>query len=193
MPIKHVSNADGEGWLIIKWADGTTVPALPQYLRVDFKKTENGRDFFAPIEGLHSGQEASVKRKTGDGSYLLDGDPADLKAVLKFDRKKGEFWFGGNGPVAATTQSANPIPLGTFDVEIPDEVHIKGVRYQGDSIFATTWFRIGHSGDRYLHPGIVSAGCVTVTDTKKWTDIYNYLIKRRLGDSKSVGIIDVVE
>jgi hypothetical protein len=193
MTIKHVSNADGEGWLIVKWADGTTVPAIPQFLRVDFKKTENGRDFFSVVEGIRNGKEASVKRKAGDGSYLLDGDPAEPKATLKFDRKKGEFWFGGTGPVAAKTDPDNPTPLGTFDLEIPDEVHKIGTQYQVDSVFATTWFRVGHSGDRFLHPGRVSAGCVTITNIKKWTEIYEYLIKRRLGDDKSVGTIEIVE
>jgi hypothetical protein len=44
-----------------------------------------------------------------------------------------------------------------------------------------TWFRIGHSGDRFLHPCRVSAGCVTVKDIGEWTKIYNYLINSRKG------------
>ncbi len=193
MTIKHISNADGKGWLIVKWADGTTIPAVPQFLRVDYKKTENGRDFFTVVEGIHVGKDASVKRMIDGGSYLLDGDPAESKATLKFDRKKGEFWYGGTGPVAAKTDAANPMPLGSFDIELPDEVHNLGAQYQVDSVFATTWFRVGHSGDRFLHPGRVSAGCVTITDIRQWTSIYNYLIKRRLGDGKSVGTIEIVE
>jgi hypothetical protein len=193
MATKHISNADGKGWLVVKWQDGTTVPALPQYLRVDFKKSESGRDYFTVIEGLRNGKDASVKQKEGGGSYLLDGDPSESKATLRFDRKEGKFWYGGAGPVAAITDSSHPIALGSFDVEMPDEVHINGAPYQEDSIFATTWFRVGHSGDRYIHPGTRTAGCITITEIKKWTGIYDYLIKRRSGDGKSVGTIEVVE
>jgi hypothetical protein len=78
-------------------------------------------------------------------------------------------------------------------LEIPDEVHNLGNAYISQSRVATTWFRVGHSGDRFLHTGHVSLGCTTVTDVPKWTEIYNYLIRRRKGDLKSVGTIQVVE
>lgn len=190
---KHVTNADGKGWLIVKWSDGSTVPALPQFLLVDSIKTEGGRDYFKVLEGPRLGKEASVKRKSDGGSYLGTGNPTESAATVKFNRTTGQLWYGDSGPIKATTQAGNPAPLGLHDIEIPDEVHRMGEPYQIDSPFATTWFRVGHAGDRYLHPGRVSAGCVTVTDTKKWTDVYNCLIKRRKGDNKSVGTIEVVE
>jgi hypothetical protein len=193
MTIKHVSNADGKGWLVVKWTNGTSVPAVPQFLRVELIKTENGRDHFTIIEGMQKNNEASVKRISANESYLLDGDPAESKATIRFDRKKGEFWFGSQGPVASITSPDNPVPLGKYELEIPDEVHILGAQYQGASVYATTWFRIGHSGDRFLHPGRVSAGCITITDIKKWSDIYQYLVRRRLGDEMSVGVIEISE
>ena len=55
------------------------------------------------------------------------------------------------------------------------------------------WFRIGHSGDRYLHPGRVSAGCISITETARWMEIYDVLIKARKGDLMSVGILEVVD
>jgi len=91
-----------------------------------------------------------------------------------------------------TTHSANPVPRGTYDLEIPYEVHSLASSYARYSPFATTWFRIGHSGDRYLHPGRISAGCATVTDLRKWTEIYTYLIRARKGDKKSVGTITIL-
>jgi hypothetical protein len=191
--VKHVTDADGHGWLIVKWAEGKTVPAVPQYLRVQPLKTQGGREYFKVLEGLCAGKEAGVKQKAGGGSYLADGDPKEPAARLKFNRKTKQLWYGDSGPIAAMTDPANKVPLGTHDLEIPDEVHRLGEPYLKDSRYATTWFRVGHSGDRFLHPGHVSAGCVTVTDTKKWTDVYDYLIKRRLGDDKSVGRIEVVE
>jgi hypothetical protein len=190
---RHVTNADGKGWLVVKWSSGGTVPAVPQFLRVDFIKREGGRDYFKVLEGARATMEASVVQKAGGGSYLAPGDSKEAAATLKFDRKKKQLWYGGTGPIATITHETKPVPLGVQDLEIPDEVHEKGAPYLQDSPFATTWFRIGHSGDRYLHPGLVSDGCVTVTDTKKWTEVYNYLIKRRKGDDKSVGTIEIVE
>ncbi len=191
--IKHATNADGKGWLVVKWADGSSVPAIPQYLRVEHLRVQGGREYFRVLEGPRAGKEASVTQKAGGGSYLATGDPKEAAATVKLNRKTGQLWYGSVGPIATKTDPGNPVPTGTYDLEIPDEVHNLGTTYQGDSPFATTWFRVGHSGDRYLHPGRISAGCVTVTDTKKWTDVYNYLIKRRAGAGKSVGTIVVVD
>ena len=88
---------------------------------------------------------------------------------------------------------SNPVPSGKHNLEIPYEAHSLGAPYQRESRYSTTWFRISHSGDRFLHPGRISAGCITVTNIKAWTRIYEYLIKARKGDNKSVGRIEVVE
>lgn len=189
MSTKHIKNADGKGWLIVKYSsNGSIYPPLPQFLRVDYLKQEGGRDYFNVLEGRSKGREASVVV----GGYLLDGDPKEPAGKIKFDRKAEKLWYGGQGPVKAITQPNNPVPLGTFDLEIPDEPHILGEPYESQTIYAKTWFRIGNSGDRYLHPGRVSAGCITIVDIPKWTDIYNYLIKRRKGD-QSVATVEVVE
>ena len=52
-------------------------------------------------------------------------------------------------------------------------------------------FRIGRRGDRYLHTGGFSLGCVTVTSTQKWDDIVIFLLRSRF-DAKTVGTIEVV-
>jgi hypothetical protein len=80
------------------------------------------------------------------------------------------------------------LPRGKHDIEIPDFQHTEyGERY---GRFGTTWFRIGHSGDRYLHPGRVSAGCVTITQYNEWPNIWLYLINSRK-DARSVGEIEI--
>ncbi len=58
---------------------------------------------------------------------------------------------------------------------------------------AKTWFRIGHEGERYLHTGGRSLGCVTITEVEKWNEIYNKLIKARKGDFLSVGVLEVID
>jgi len=50
-----------------------------------------------------------------------------------------------------------------------------------------------HSGERYIHTGRHSLGCITVLDQKKWGEIYDMLVKARKGDSQSVGVLEVVE
>lgn len=188
MPIKHTKNADGKGWLIVKYSsDSSTYPPLPQFTRVDFINTAGGRDIFKILEGRSKDREASVV--TGN---LNNGDPQQSAGTIRFDRRAKKLWFGGTGSINAITDPTNPVPLGTFSLEIPDEPHPLGAQYENRTIYAKSWFRIGDSGDRYLHPGGISAGCITVIDIEKWTDIYNYLIQRRK-DAKSVGTVEIFE
>ena len=64
-----------------------------------------------------------------------------------------------------------------------------GSGYSQYSNFSSVWFRLENaSSSRYLHLGNVSLGCVTFGATSaggtaahkaEWTNLYNYLIKRR--------------
>jgi glycerol-3-phosphate dehydrogenase len=56
-----------------------------------------------------------------------------------------------------------------------------------------TWFRIWHGGERYLHTGSRSLGCITIVDTERWMEICNTLIKALKGDFMSVGVIEVID
>lgn len=192
MAIKYVTNADGKGWLIVKYADGSTYPPLPQYLKVEFIKTHEGRDHFRILEGKNRNKTASVKRKSATESFLGAGHH-NGPAKVKFNIDKKQLWFGDRGPYNAITLDINPAPAGTHDLEIPYEVHDLASAYASSSPFSTTWFRIGHSGDRFLHPGRISAGCVTVKELSIWSDLYNYLINSRKGDGISVGTIEIIE
>ena len=66
-----------------------------------------------------------------------------------------------------------------------------GVSYEDRAKRAKTCFRLGHSGDRYLHTGRISAGCVTVREIQRWDELYAHLIKARNGDGVSVGVLEV--
>ncbi|MBL0700396.1 MAG: hypothetical protein JJV92_05895, partial [Desulfosarcina sp.] len=125
--------------------------------------------------------------------WLQSGIADDRAATVKFNITTGKLWYGNLGPINTKTMTENPVPVGKHNLEIPYEVHSLGIGYQALSKYAKTWFRIGHSGDRFLHPGRISAGCVTVTDIAAWTRIYEYLIKSRKGDGKSVGTIEVIK
>lgn len=194
MGIRYVTNADGRGWLMVRYANDSTYPPLPQYLKVDHQRTVDGRDHFSILEGVNRGKTASVSLKGDFTSYLTTiAPPHTAAATVKFNLRTREMSYGDIGPIAAKTMDTNPVPLGIHDLEIPYEVHSLGTSYLAQSKYATTWFRVGHSGDRFLHPGRISAGCVTVTDIGTWTSIYEYLIKSRKGDGRSIGKIEVVD
>ena len=61
------------------------------------------------------------------------------------------------------------------------------------------WFPIQYTDtitkeqDRYIHPGHVSHGCVTIYDMNKWNALYDYLISHREQSSnyRYVGDIEV--
>lgn len=93
---------------------------------------------------------------------------------------------------SATDDPDAPWRNGVYDVEIPDHPHVGGNSYP-ESTYARTWFRIGHDGARYLHTGVFSAGCMTVTERTRWDEIYVKLIKARKGDGRSVGTLEVVD
>ena len=194
MARKYTKDADGHGWLIVRYENGTTYPPLPMYTLVETIPSSDGRTKFKILEGKSKDKIASLS----DGNFLIDARGAHASAgQMYYNRIAGQLWYGTmdrNSPgLACRLYPSNPPPTGTHDLEIPDEVHSLGSSYLSSSKYATTWFRIGHSGDRYLHPGNVSLGCVTVTALDQWTNIYNYLIGRRKGDGRSVGTIQIFE
>ena len=195
----YVTAAGQDGWTVVTWDDKPNdFPPLPQHFRVKFLKTENGRDYFKSDEGRSPRRSGSVRRN-GEKSYLTATRPP-LKgpATLRFSLSKRQLFYGNKGPVKAFS-TLEPIPVGTYDVEMPYEVHSQyGADYEGTgpgkSRYAKTWFLIGHDHvtkpRRYLHPGTISEGCITV-DVDAWNDIYDYLILARAADGVSVGTIKV--
>ena len=79
-----------------------------------------------------------------------------------------------------------------YDIEIPDYPHgVPGTYLEAQR--PRIWFRIGHTGERYLHAGSRSLGCMTIIETSRWMEIYNVLIKARKPDFMSVGVLEVVD
>jgi hypothetical protein len=190
-----------DGWVVTLDSldsSGSRRP-LPSHLEIDFLGSSGGRDRFRVKEGVHAGKTGSIQ----SGSGLLSSvDPHGVSAEVKFEnRVGGPTTIGGvtydkqvtimygsttKGPYNAKTDPSNPVPAGTHDLNIPDFPHDLGLPY---GQYGKAWFRIGNSGDRYLHPGRVSAGCITC-EPSSWTDIYEALIVRRR-DSENVGVVVV--
>jgi len=203
--VKYINNEDGKGWLTVKHhprlpGSLETYPPLPQFLKVKTYKEEGGREYFEILEGKLRTKKASTPLRSSN-SRLNTAIIHRGKGVIRFDRENDKLWFGNEGPISAFTDikpgSNDPlIPLGTWALQIPYELHKGGAGFMADSRFAKTWFRIitpnGDVNDRYLHPGTESWGCATVDDTKWWTDIYYYLIDRR-DRNGTVGTIEVFD
>lgn len=198
--IGYIEKLGGNGWLRVKLNDGFTWP-LPEFLKVLVTKSED-REEFQILEGRFKGKKASVKKKgwrwdqwDWDMSFFEDdvrqGHPHRGAAEMTFYTKSEKLKIIGLGEFNAFTQGNNPPPTGRHDIEIPYEPHSLGGSYTGQARYAKTWFRIGHSGDRFLHCGQGSLGCITVRDIHKWDEIYKHLIVSRKGFN-SVGTVKVV-
>jgi Domain of unknown function (DUF4157) len=171
-------------YILIKSGEPVELPHFLK-LKIQDNKCKAGKEGWTVLEGRYEDHDVCI---AGGALVAASSVAAGAAATAKFDIGKGQFWYGGTGPIDATTDTTNPVPKGTHDIEIPDFHHDLGAKY-GD--FATTWFRLGHSGDRYLHPGRVSLGCTTIKATSEWPKIWKYLISARR-DNKNVGELTVV-
>jgi hypothetical protein len=188
---RHVIG-DRNGWIRVKRENGGEEISLPEYLQVEFMQHRLGRDYFKVSEGVERGQKCSVKQgnlKSGVPDY-------QTAASVIFSLSKRQLTYKG-GTINAVTDATNPVPVGTYPIQIPDFPHQWGNIYLHKTDYALTWFYLGYgkavsgSNDRYLHPGRVSEGCVTV-DPAAWTQLYKYLIASRSGDASNVGRLCVV-
>lgn len=176
------------GWLTVLDEGGTRI-ALPETLCVELFRVGNGREHFTITEGPHRGKRASVRLNSDGSSVLSESDPrgSAVRATYSVSRKTLTV---GTLSVQTVDYPLRPWTLGTYDVEIPDSPHKGGLRYP-EASRSRTWFRVGHTGDRYLHTGAASAGCITVVDRSKWDRICASLLRGRKGDRLSVGTVEV--
>lgn len=184
----YVSDVRPNGWLRVKFDNGDVYP-LPQMLKVEIIKIEKGREYFNILEGRFRGRKASVGLED-DKSHLSRKGEHRGPARLVFNQKAEKLTIDGLEIYNADMDENNPLPPDRYDLEIPYELHPKGAPYLSYSKYAKTWFRIVHEGKRFLHVGRVSAGCITVIEKNKWTEIYNFLIRSRK-DTVSVGEVIV--
>jgi hypothetical protein len=199
MAIRWLKQTD-DGWIVTLDAAGLR-RSLPSHMRLDWVGMAAGRDRFQVLEGIHLGTAGSLVSNSG---LFSSNDPQLSAATVRFrDRVGGPATIDGvtyqkeilieyassagtqsEGPFNAVGDQNNPIPIGTHVLQIPDFPHELGAPY---SPFGTVWFRIGNTGDRYLHPGRISLGCATAQGSA-WTRIYNAIIKRR-GTSGNIGTL----
>ena len=155
------------------------------------------RDYFSIGEGVYAGKSASVTARSRIASWLAKPLPTYKAAVSLTFQKGARKLQTPVGEIDAKTQPANPIPNGIHPIQMPDFPHSLGSGYRTRAQKAMTWFYLGAgdavpgNNDRYLHPGSVSAGCVTVTDVESRDALYQSLILARATGGRNVGTIRV--
>lgn len=189
--IKYIPDIDN-GWLKVELVDNNIV-ALPAFLKVQSEYTERGREYFTILEGPYKNQKASVSLDNeNNNSRLLTDIKYDPLINLQYSISQKKLIID-NKKYKATDHAETPWKKGWYDIELPDYPHPGGQHYLDMSSRARTWFRIGHEGERYLHTGRVSLGCITITEIEKWNGIYNKLIKARKEDFLSIGTLEVID
>lgn len=189
--VKYIPDIDN-GWLKVKLADSNMV-SLPAFLKVQSEYIERGREYFTILEGPYKNQKASVSLDNeNNNSRLLTDIKYEPLVDLQYSISQKKLIIG-NKKYKATDHTETPWKKGWYDIELPDYPHPGGQYYLDMSSRAKTWFRIGHEGERYLHTGRISLGCITITEIEKWNGIYDKLIKARKGDFLSIGVLEVVD
>lgn len=183
---------EGDGWLKAIREDTKSVIGLPAFLQVKIDRTDGKREYLTILEGPYRGTHASVKLNNDGSSQFIANIHHEPFIQARYSVSKKLFLLNGK-KYKTTDYPEAKWKKGFYDIEIPDYAHQGGARYTDEAKQAKTWFRIGHSGDRYLHAGGISLGCITIIERNRWMEIYTTLIKARKGDFTSVGILEVID
>ncbi len=185
-----VDDISPDGWLIAQ-LDGGSQVILPHSLEIECSRQEAGRELFKILEGAHLGRLASAALGAGNLSHFVLNMPRMAPARLSYARQDNRMHIEGLGDFATRPNESNPVPVGTYPICIPDLPHARVRQYLRQAPHAKLWFRIGMEGDRYIHPGTVTQGCITVSQIDSWEQIYHHLIYSRSGDQQTVGTLEV--
>lgn len=188
--IRYVPDEE-DGWLVVLFEDDKSTVSLPAYLKVRIDHTDTKREYFTILEGAYRGKLASVRLKKDRTSRFILDVQHGTSIFASYSISKKVFTLNGKIYTAVDYKNA-PWKKGLYDIEIPDYPHGRNNTYT-EAKRQKIWFRIGHDGERYLHAGSFSLGCITITETVRWMEIYNALIRARKGDDESVGVLEVVD
>lgn len=189
--IKYVPD-ESDGWLKVVLEGKHAEVSLPAHLKVKIERADAKREYFTILEGPYRGKSASVAfRKDGSSRFVFGIKHAPM-ARVEYSIARKTFILKSRKYKTVDYPEA-PWKKGLYDIEIPDYPHKGGRNYLDQSKRAMTWFKIGHAGERYLHTGGRSLGCITIIEPRRWMEIYNVLIKARKDDFMSVGVLEVID
>lgn len=194
--ILYVSFERGKnGWTLVRKEDDKVKIGLPAYLKVKLEKQDAKRQYFVIMEGSWRGIRASVEIQKDGTSYLESINHQIGPVHLIYSRSQKTLKFKNEiYKVREYKNDPQPWKNTLYDIEIPDYYHNGGRYYLDRAKLAPVWFKTTHpSGDRYVHPGTYSLGCVTLTEIECWDEICKILMRARRGDGKSIGVLGVID
>ncbi|MFA4872650.1 MAG: hypothetical protein WC659_01805 [Patescibacteria group bacterium] len=192
--ILYVADESGDGWVVTVPEHGTENISLPYHLKISLEKYDTKRQYFKIMEGIIQGTKASVQIESNGTSHLRTENPHTGSAHLTYSLSRGTLKMNRNVyKVLNFPQDPEPWKNGLYDIEIPDAPHEPGEAYLDRARLAKVWFRVGHGGERYLHTGSVTLGCITLTEVERWDYMCKVLMKARKGDGESIGVLEITD
>ncbi|MBM4251801.1 MAG: DUF2778 domain-containing protein [Deltaproteobacteria bacterium] len=187
----QIGDVEPNGWVFAKLASGALVP-LASGTAVELKSIKNEREQFEILEGNYKGVTASITTDKNRFTHLCPLTGRNPASSLKLFRDRWILQINSLGEFAVLPLDARDMIFpGSYKISLPDAPHQGGRRLRSSAKHAESWFRIGDEGERYIHPGSRSKGCITVTDLTKWELIFQHLANSRL-DEYHVGIMEVI-
>lgn len=186
-------DASGDGWVVVVPENKRIEKkiSIPYYLKLQLESQSLKRQYFRIMEGPRRNERASVEIVASSEIPLQPENPhtGPVYCVYILSEKKLKV---GNKTYMLRDYPDDPVPKGIHDIEIADAPHRAGELYVDRARLAKVWFRVGHAGERYVHVGSISRGCVTLTEIERWDELCAVLLKARKGDGLSVGTLQVV-
>lgn len=191
--IRFVEDVDPQGWLIVRSQDNGKNFSIPLHCKVQIDGKDGEREYFTILAGVNKNTKASVSVKESEAPRFAKTNPHKKAINLTYSISKKTLRSGKK--IYKTVDYVDaPWVKGVYRIEIPDYPHKLGGSFVDQAPHATTWFRTSHlDGDRYLHTGGRSLGCITVAEKNRWDEIYAMLITARSGDDNTIGTLKVID
>jgi hypothetical protein len=166
MAVRFIARTN-DCWLRVQ-LEGGPIGSVPYGLKVTQPEIRAGREYFEILEGVNKSRQASIANRPGQ-SYLTDRLAHGPAAIVRLNRQTQTLHVGSRGPFNAFSGGGHagypPVPAGSHLLAIPAYPSAQTrSAYSTWTKYHNLWFRIGTSlsGSRFLHPGAISDGCVTV-------------------------------
>lgn len=181
-----------DGWFQVILEKNNKIVSLPSFLQIKPDNIIGKRECFTILEGVYRGELATVKLLPDGSSRFISITEYQPAVFARYSISRKIFILNGK-EYKATDHPKTPWQKGIYDIEIPGAPKKLGERYLDKARLAKVWFLIGHVGERFLHPGRISRGCMTIIEVEKWDKLCELLLKSRKADFMSVGIVEVID
>lgn len=179
-----------EGWLNVTIAN--TKVALHSFLKVKLQREKSKLQYFTILEGSYKGKEAQVKFDDDGSSFLDEGNPYTDAVTMIYSISKKILTVNDKN-YKTRDYKESQLSKGLYEVQLHDYPHAGGEPYMDVAKKAKVWFRIGKDGERYIHTGTYSLGCITLIENHKWDGLYSVLVRSRTRDDRSIAVLKVVD